>query len=54
MISIPEGLQNYGNAGLSAMADLMDQILDGCAPKFYLPADFLEVMESLREEINLS
>ena len=54
MISIPEGLQNYGNAGLSAMADLMDKIMDGCVPRFYLPSDFLEVMEAIREEINLA
>jgi hypothetical protein len=51
MVSIPEGLQNYGNAGLSAMADLMDEILDGCAPRFDLPMDFLEVMEALRAGI---
>jgi hypothetical protein len=54
MSLLPEELQNYGNTGLSAMADLMDQVLDGCAPNYDLPGDFLEAMEALREEISLA
>ncbi len=37
MALLPEGLHNYGITGLSTMADLMDEILDGRARDLIYP-----------------
>jgi len=52
MALLPEELHNYNLSGLSAMADLMTEILEGRAPHHESVEDLLISLDELREDID--
>jgi hypothetical protein len=52
MTLLPEELHGYSLTGLTAMSDLLVEIIENRAPHYTLPAEFMQSLEELRWEID--